>query len=216
MKYTVPALLFCLIITAVPAAYAQSALVRSGNIFFKANDGKEQQLTRSGHDSEPALSGDGKWVAFVREIPGKRDELTPTATTEFANELWLVATNGKFENRLVKHGALSSNSMVISAIHHPQFFPDNHRIVFAAALAVVESGVHIVDLQTRKLRFVSAGNSMEVVPSGDYRNHLIVQRHKYFLVGGTYDWYWVLDDKGNEIGLIGDEENLKLFKSDFY
>lgn len=210
-------LIFGLILTALsPVVYGQSVLVRSGNVFFKANDGKELQLTRSGHDSEPALSADGKWVAFVREIPGKRDELSPTATaTDFANELWLIGSNGKFETRLVKYGALSGNKIALSEIHHPQFFPDNHRILFTAALAVVEGSVHIVDIQTKKLQFVSAGNSAEVVQASQYQNHLIVQRHKYFLVGGTYDWYWLLDSKGNEVGPIGEEENLKLFKSDF-
>lgn len=190
---------------------AQAVLIRAGNVFFKAQDGKERQLTRSGHDSEPALSANGKWVVFVREIPGKRDELSPVASEDYANELWLATTDGKTETRLVAYGKVSGPSGGISAIHHPQFFKDNRRIAFSAAWAVVEGSVHIVDLQTGKLQFVSAGNSVEVVQSGEYQNHLIVQRHKYFLPGGTYDWYWLLDTAGKEIGAIGDEENLKLF-----
>lgn len=210
-------LVFGLTLITAPAVYAQSVLVRSGNIFFKAKNGKERQLTRSGHDGEPALSMDGKWVAFVREIAGKPDKLSPTATTaDYANELWLAASNGTTETRLVKYGTLSGKSGAISAIHQPQFFPDNHRIAFTAAWAVVEGSVHIVDIQTKKLQFVSAGNSVEVVPAGEYQNHLIVQRHKYFLPGGSYDWYWLLDTKGQELGAIGEEENLKLFREMYF
>ena len=209
-------LIFCLMLSVASSVSAQSVLVRSGNIFLKAENGKELQLTRSGHDNEPALAADGKWVAFVREIAGKRDELSPVNSQEFANELWLVATNGTAETKLVKYGTLSGKSGAISGIHHPQFFPDNRRIAFTAAWAVVEGSVHIVDLQTKKLQFVSAGNSVEVVPAGEYQNHLIVQRHKYFLPGGSYDWYWLLDVSGMEIGAIGEEENLKLFREMYY
>lgn len=195
-----------------PLVEVQSLVVHAGNVFLKSADGKERQLTHSGHDSEPALSADGKWAVFVREIPGKRDELNPVDSNSHANELWFIATDGKHENRLVSYGSLSGKSGGIFAVSSPQFFPDNHRIAFNAGWAVVEGSVHIVDLKTKKLQFVSAGNSVEVVPSGEYQNHLIVQRHKYFLPGGTYDWYWLLDTAGKEIGAIGDEENLKLFR----
>jgi hypothetical protein len=37
-------------------------------------------------------------------------------------------------------------------------------------------------------------------------------QHKYFLVGGTYDWYWLITLDGREIGPIGSEENVSMFK----
>jgi hypothetical protein len=197
-------------------SWSQAVLVHSGNIFLKSNSGQEQQLTRNGHDSQPALSTDGKWIAFVREIPGKKDELSPLDTNSLANELWIVGIDGKNEKRLVSYGSLSGKSGAIFAISNPQFFPDNRRIAFNAGWAVVEGSVHIVDRETKKLQFVSAGNSVEVVPSGEYKNHLIVQRHKYFLPGGTYDWYWLLNTNGQEIGPIGEEENLKIFQDMYY
>lgn len=212
MRYIFSGLLICAALVFSPIIWAQSVVVRSGNIFFKPDAGKEQQLTHSGHDGEPALSANGKWVVFVREIPGKYDEISPAVIVDYANELWLVATDGKFESRLVGYGTLSGDSGAISAIHHPQFFPDSRRIVFTAAWTVVEDSVHIFDLQSNKLQFVSAGNAVEVVPSGEYQNYLIVQRHKYFLGGGSYDWYWLQDTMGKEIGAIGDDANLKIFK----
>ena len=153
-------------------------LVRSGNIFFKFNTAKELQLTRSGHDSEPVLSGDGKWVAFVREIPNQPDSLNIYAEkNHFAKELWLVASNGKLETRLVSYAAtpINQKDIRIAGISHPQFFADNHRIAFTSSLAVVEGAVSIVDIQTRKIQFVTSGNSLDVIPSGQYKNHLIVQ-----------------------------------------
>jgi dipeptidyl aminopeptidase/acylaminoacyl peptidase len=202
----------CAVLIFSSSVWAETVMVKGGNIFLNLDNGKLQQLTHNGYDSEPVVSTDGKWVAFVRDIPGKRNELSPVETNDFANELWVVATDGSKEMRLVSYGTVSGKSGAISAIHHPQFFPDNRHIAFAAAWAVVEGSVHIVDLQTKKLQFVSAGNSVEVVPNGEYQNHLIVSRHKYFLPGGTYDWYWLLDTDGKEIGAIGEEENLKLFR----
>lgn len=212
MKAIFFSLLVSICVLSSPLLRAESVLVHSGNVFLKSNNGKELQLTRTGHDSQPTLSENGKWVVFVREIPGKLDKRTPTVTEIFANELWLVSTDGKTANRLVEYGRLSSKSGAISAIGQPQFFPDNRRIAFTAAWSVVEGSVHIFDLKTKKIQFISAGNSVEVVPMGQYKNHLIVQRHKYFLPGGSYDWYWLLNTTGAEIGAIGDEENLKMFR----
>jgi hypothetical protein len=209
-------LFFYCVLVLSPLVQAESVLERGGNIFFKTANGKERQLTHSGNDIQPALSADLHWVVFVHEIPGKLDKLSPVATdADYANELWVISTEGKNKQRLVSYGDLSGKSGAIFGIANPQFFPDNRRIAFTAGWAVVEGSVHIVDRQTQKLQFVSAGNSVEVVPGGEYKNHVIVQRHKYFLPGGSYDWYWLLDTQGKEIGPIGEEENLSLFREMF-
>ena len=44
---------------------ASSVAVKDGNIVV-VQDGRQRQLTKSGKDAAPALSPDGKWVAFTR------------------------------------------------------------------------------------------------------------------------------------------------------
>ena len=53
----------------------------------------------------------------------------------------------------------------------------------------------------------------EVVQSGGHAGCLIVRKHKYFLGCGSYDWYWLIDPQGREIGPIGEEDGqVCLFK----
>ena len=43
--------------------------------------------------------------------------------------------------------------------------------------------------------------------SGEYRDFLIVQQHRYFLGGGSFDWYWLFRPDGKEVGPIGENAN---------
>ena len=53
-------------------AFAQNVSVKDGNIRFTDKSGKTTALTSSGRDSNPVLAPDGKWVAFVRKVAGKK------------------------------------------------------------------------------------------------------------------------------------------------
>src|SRR6478672_13080519 len=82
------------------SAFAQSVAVRDGNIQFTDKEGKTGALTSSGRDSNPVLAPDGKWIAFVRKVDGKKiatgsDEVEPA-------ELWQVRVDGKEPSLLVK------------------------------------------------------------------------------------------------------------------
>jgi hypothetical protein len=73
-----------------------------------------------------------------------------------------------------------------------------------------------VNRVTHQLHLITRGNSLEVIPVGKYKNYLIVQRHKYFLAGGSYDWYWLINSQGKEIDPIGEEDNVAMFKEVYY
>ena len=41
-----------------------------------------------------------------------------------------------------------------------------------------------------------------------YKDHLVVLSHRYFLLGGSYEWYWLFDPTGKkELGPLGQFEN---------
>jgi hypothetical protein len=41
-----------------------------------------------------------------------------------------------------------------------------------------------------------------------YKDHLAVEQHRYFLFGGSYDWYWLYDPAGKkELGPLGEFDN---------
>ncbi len=44
----------------------------------------------------------------------------------------------------------------------------------------------------------------------DYRDLIIVNKHKYFVAGGSYDWYWLINAEGREIGPLGPDRTRML------
>ena len=72
---------------------------------------------------------------------------------------------------------------------------------------MTSGAVHVVEVATRRTRFVAAGNSLEVVPSGHYAGCLLVSQHRYWMAGGSYDWTWLLSARGSERGpVVGDDD----------
>ncbi|MEY4590739.1 MAG: hypothetical protein RL497_2815, partial [Pseudomonadota bacterium] len=39
-----------------------------------------------------------------------------------------------------------------------------------------------------------------------YKGYLVVQKHKYFLSGGSYDFYWLVSAEGKEVAAVGTDE----------
>src|SRR5436190_11531832 len=104
----------CLAVS-VPA-FAQTVSVNDGNIQFTDKSGKTTALTSSGRDSGPVLAPDGKWVAFVRKVDGKKiatgsDQVEPT-------ELWQVRVDGKEPSLLVRCGESDKVESVIGAFEN--------------------------------------------------------------------------------------------------
>ncbi|MDY7225620.1 TolB family protein [Hyalangium rubrum] len=196
------------LVLALPAhARGASVVEEKGNLVLVEPGGKKRKLTSSGQDSQPSLSADGKAVVFVRRGSGAK--LESAAGEVEANELWWMDTTGGKPRRLVRSAASDDPKKFLGALQTPQFSPDGKTVFFMSAAWTTSSAVHKVDVATGKEQFVSPGNSLEVIPRGEYQGRLIVQMHKYFLGGGTYDWFWVLEPDGREIGPIG--EDLKGF-----
>jgi hypothetical protein len=58
-------------------------------------------------------------------------------------------------------------------------------------------------------RFIQPANELEVITSGEYQGYLALQQHRYFIGGGSYDWYWLFTPDGKEIGPLGEELSIK-------
>jgi hypothetical protein len=65
--------------------------------------------------------------------------------------------------------------------------------------------VHVVDTTNRKERYLFPGSDLKAVTSGEYKDCLLVQQHKYFVGGGSYDWFWLLRPDGKEVGPVGED-----------
>jgi hypothetical protein len=187
---------------AVPAV-AQTVSVKDGNVQFTDKAGHTTAITSSGRDSGPVLAPDGNWVAFVRRVDGKEiatgsDEVAPT-------ELWQVRIDGKEATLLVKCNASEKPEAVIAAFDNLQFSTNGKLLYFVTPAWATSGAVHVVDTTNRKERYLFAGNELKVVPTGEYKDCLLVQQHRYFVGGGSYDWFWLLRPDGKEVGPVGDD-----------
>ena len=183
-------------------AFAQSVSVKDGNIQFTDKSGQTTALTSSGRDSQPVLAPDGKWVVFVRKVDGKKiatgsDEVDPS-------ELWQVRTDGKEAMLLLKCRDSEKPEGIIAAFESLQFSTNGKLVYFVTPAWAVSGAVHVVDTTNRKERYLFPGSDVKAVPSGEYKDCLLVLQHRYFLGGGSYDWYWLLRPDGKEVGPVGE------------
>jgi dipeptidyl aminopeptidase/acylaminoacyl peptidase len=191
----------CLVLS-VPA-FGQTVSVKDGNIQFTDKSGKTTALTSSGRDSSPVLAPDGKWVAFVRKIDGKKiatgsDEMDPT-------ELWQVRVDGKEPSLLVRCRDSEKMESVIGGFDDLQFSTNGKLLYFVTPAWATSGAVHVVDTTNRKERYLFPGNNLKIVPAGEYKDCLLVQQHRYFVGSGSYDWFWLLRPDGKEVGPVGED-----------
>jgi Tol biopolymer transport system component len=182
------------------AALAGQVTEKQGNLYYHSDQGNEQQLTRSGKDSQPALSPDGKQLVFIRELSNE------------ANELWLMDIAGNNAHAIVLGHDDEDVKKKLTQLNNPLFSLDGKAVYFLSAAWVTSNAVHVIDLATHKQHFVTDGNSLELVPSGKYKAYLIVSKHKYHKGGGSYEDYWLVSPKGKAIKSLGeDQEQVKSF-----
>lgn len=175
---------------------------KDGNIILHSGKNEAKQLTSSGRDSAPVLAPDGKWVVFVRKLLGKT--ISTGIGDVDAEELWQVKASGEEATLLVAPREDGDMQVVIADFHNMCFSSDGRFLFFVTKAWTTSGAVHMVDRTSRKTRFIVPGNDLSVIRSGEYRDCLLVRQHRYFLAGGTYDWFWLFKKDGEEIGPVGE------------
>ena len=195
------------------SAHAQKVEAdESGRMFFTDAAGKRSLIPVQGKCTDPSLAPGKRRVVFVRATP---DQMVSGATgDEEATELCVADPDGKNFLVLVRGKFDQEPSKMLANFQAPQFSPDGKTIYFVSSAWVTSGSVQAYNLAAKKLRFVMAGSDLEVVPSGEYAGNLLVQQHRYFLGGGSYDWYWLMKPDGKEIGVVG--ESTEVFKDTYY
>ena len=96
---------------------------------------------------------------------------------------------------------------VLAGFSSPQFSTDGRYVFFLSSAWATSGALHVVDTTNRKEHFVCAAHDFQVVRSGKYRDHLLVFQHRYFILSGSYDWFWIFSPDGKEIGPVGPDED---------
>jgi hypothetical protein len=207
----------CVVLLALIAApitiLGQSVSAKDGNVFFKGKDGNTTAITSSGLDSDPSLSANKELVVFVRRTPSSK--IFTGAGSLDTNELWVAdAAAGANARRIVSghSGEAKSNQLPLAGFSSPMFSPDASKVYFLADIAATTQDLYLVDLKSGEVRFLCRGIGVEVLNSGEDSGFLIVLKDIPRVMPGHVFRYWLLDGDGNEVGEIGDEKDLRIFK----
>ena len=171
----------------------QQVGVRKGNVFCFNQNGTITELTHMGTDTLAVVCPEKQLVAFIRQ---QSDSL---------HEVWTMKVDGSVPQLVLREHASDMPEHNMTGIDTLLFSLDCMKLYISTEAWAISPAVHEIDLETHRDRFLSAGSIESVISKGEYKGFLIVQKHKYFVGGGSYDWYWVVDPRsGEEVGPIGE------------
>jgi len=202
------AAVLCSLFGASGVAAAATIEVKDGNIFV-LDGSQRRQLTRSGRDAEAILSPDGKTIIFTRvgnpKSAGMQGDCKSGAQ---ADELRRIRVDGTGDELLVRGQEGKDPKDSICEFRRKQFSSDGRTLYVLSPAWATSGALHAYDTRDKKLSFIMPANDAIVLnscKSQEYRDNLVVQQHRYFVVAGSYDWYWLYDRTGKkEKGPVGE------------
>lgn len=197
-------------------ARAQTAPARvysdAGNVIFERS-GSKTKLTASEMDVDPVLAPGGAFVLYTRQGRGRSvrgyDATQFCTTTPRPDELRQVNVDGSGD-RLLLTGRKGDPEQQLCDFRSKQFSADGRRLYFLTPGWATSGALHVYDMRTSEERFVLAANDFLVLNfcANKFKDDLAVEQHRYFLFGGSYDWYWLYDPTGKkELGPLGEFAN---------
>lgn len=144
---------------------------------------------------ESVRSPSGDLVAFRRGTPDRLVE-GPVAWMQEATEIWTSKLDGSDQRLLVR------GDQGHSGLHNLQFSPDGRELYYLCSGWVTSHSLNAVNVHTGDRRYVCPGTSFEVLRDGRHGGHLIVAQHRYYPMGGSYDWPWLFTPDGKCLGPV--------------
>lgn len=194
------------------AAGAQNAAPRvysdAGNIIVERG-GAKIKLTASEMDVGPVLAPNGNYVVYTRQGRGRMlhgyDASQECSTEPRPDELRQINVDGTGDKLLLK-GRKGDAKHQLCDFRQKQFSADGRRLYFLTPAWTTSGALHVFDMRSGDERFVLPANDVLVLNfcPNKYKDDLVVLAHRYFALGGSYDWYWLYDATGKEqIGPLG-------------
>ena len=191
----------------VPHVYSDA-----GNIFIERG-GAKTKLTASEMDVDPVLAPNGDFIVYTRQGRGRTlhgYDATQVCTTEpRPDELRQINLDGSGD-KLLLVGRKGGPERQLCDFKSKQFSSDGRRLYFLTPGWATSGALHVLDMRSGDERFVLPANDLLVLSfcPNKYKDDLVVLAHRYFLLGGSYDWYWLYDPTGKkELGPLGQFDN---------
>lgn len=188
-------------------AYADSSVTSDGGDIVLTEGSRTIRLTRAHADRDPVQSPDGRVVVFTR---GQADvgEDGCAANLDPDAGLWAVdVASGKA--RMLAHAQSSKHpNGQLCDFADKQFSSDGKRLYFSTPGWVTSDALWLYDFANAKASYLLPSNGFVVLSKcqdPDFRDKLVVSQHRYFVFGGSYDWYWLFGSKGGkDLGPVGE------------
>jgi hypothetical protein len=187
-------------------AQATTVDVKGGNITV---DGKA--ITSDGKEADPILAPDGHHVLWTHRgkasaaMSGCSQDGLPVEQVS----LWRGNLDGSQPVKLLDGHASEQVENGICDFAHKAFNSDGSLLYFDSPAFATSSAVHVLDLKTGDEKFFVAGSVVAVLAAcsdASHRDDVLIQQHRYFVFGGSYDWVWDYSAAGKEIGPASDGE----------
>jgi hypothetical protein len=206
MRFVVRLLVCVVAGSAASAAERPSVAVVNGNVVLNSS-GKQIQLTSSGNDLDPVLSPNGSLVVFTRKLKGVAATASCNMAVAEQRQLWVIGADKKNARKLLASKEAEDPKVALCDFAHKQFSSDGRKVLFETPAWATSGAMHEYDLTTNRQRFVVPSNGFRILSNcamREYRDHLVVGQHRYFVFGGSYDWYYLFSPDGKrELGAIG-------------
>jgi len=209
-----PILGLIILLSGTVVAQAQATRVYSdaGNIVIERN-GSSAKLTTSEMDLDPVLSPNGGFVVYTRQGRGRSPrtyEFNQVCPTEPRPEqLRHINVDGSGDQLLLM-GRKGEPERQLCDFRSKQLSSDGHRLYFLTPAWAASGALHVYDMRAGEEHFLMPAKGVLVLSfcPNRYKDHLVVLSRRYFMLGGSYDWYWLYDPTGKkELGPLGQFNN---------
>ena len=209
-----PILGLVILLSGTLAAQAQATRIYSdaGNIVIERN-GSSTKLTTSEMDLDPVLSPNGASVVYTRQGRGRSPrtyEFNQTCPTEpRPDQLRRINMDGSGDQLLLM-GRKGEPERQLCDFRSKQFSADGRRLYFLTPAWASSGALHVYDMRAGEEHFLMPAKGLLVLSfcKNRYKDDLVVLSRRYFMLGGSYDWYWLYDPTGKkELGPLGQFNN---------
>lgn len=186
-------------------AYAQEVFQKNGDIYLRDEKNRTKQLTSSSKDYDPALSPDGRLVVFVRRTGETIKSGGPPL--QDVTQLWMINLASSIFPELIFDESVKIGDRTFHQFSEPQIASADDAVYFLITYGAATNGLVRLDLREKATRFIAPALEFRLIKSGELQDDIIVQQRRPYAAGGFYNWYWLFDRQGTDLGLVGPDKN---------